>query len=316
MRKFKKILKWTGIILFFLVSGIFVTVMTRQNMKYDRPFPAIAASTDSSVIAKGKHIVFGGGHCASCHSLSNSDSLLALGEDVALSGGFVFDLPFGKIYTKNLTSDKETGIGNYTDAELARSLRYGVHPDGSMLYPFMPFNNLSDDDLTAVISYLRTQKPVRNPVPDHELNVLGKVLKAFVLKPVGPVGEVPKSVKEEATPEYGRYLATYVANCNGCHTERNSTGSFVGVPFAGGAPMEDPAGTHIPPNLTPDSTSRIFGWSEENFINRFRLGAVQKGSHMPWNSYKRMSDTELKAIYAFLRSLPPSKSKVWPTEHK
>ena len=71
------------------------------------------------------------------------DSLLKLGQDVPLTGGFVFDLPVGKIYSKNITPDKETGIGDYTDAEIARALRYGVHADGTVVYDFMPFHNMS-----------------------------------------------------------------------------------------------------------------------------------------------------------------------------
>ncbi len=184
MRRFKKILKCTGIILLFLILGITVTVMGRQNIKYDRPYPAITASADSNIIMRGKHLVFGAAHCADCHSKTNADSLLKLGQDVPLTGGVVFDLPVGKIYSRNITPDKETGIGNITDAEIARALRYGVHADGRVVFDFMPFHNMTDEDLTAVISYLRAQKPVQNKVPDHELNVLGKAVKAFMIKTI------------------------------------------------------------------------------------------------------------------------------------
>src|SRR5688572_32788615 len=130
MRIVKKILKWTGLVLLFIILGVTITVLARQNVVYERPYPAIAASTDSSVILKGKHLVFGAGHCADCHFKGNSDSLLKLGKEVPLTGGIVFDLPVGKIYSGNITPDKETGIGNLTDAEIARTLRYGVHADG------------------------------------------------------------------------------------------------------------------------------------------------------------------------------------------
>lgn len=308
MRRFKKILKWTGIILLLLITGVSITVMMRQRIKYDRPYPAITASADTTVIARGRQIVFGLGHCADCHSPRNNDSLLKLGIEPALTGGFEFNLPFGKIYTKNITPDKETGIGNYTDAEMARALRYGVHPDGTVVYPFMPFNNMTDEDLTAVISYLRAQKPVYNKVPTHNLNVMGKVVQAFLLQPVGPSGEVAATIKRDSTAAYGKYLANSVGNCSGCHTARSSTGDFIGEPFAGGSTMDEPGGSFTPPNLTPHSTGRLYGWSEQNFINRFRLGRVQKGSPMPWNSYQKMSDMELKAIYAYLKTLPPTKT--------
>jgi len=308
MRRFKKILKWTGLIILFLVACVTVTVMARQNMTYDRPYPELIASTDSMVIARGKSLVFGAAHCADCHSLSNADSLYEAGTEVPLSGGFVFDLPFGKIYTANISTDMETGIGRYSDRELARALRYGVKPDGSIVYPFMPFNNMSDEDLTAIVSYLKSQKPVKNKVPDHQLNIMGNVFKAFLIKPAGPDGVPAKKIGRDSTAAYGGYLANVVANCGGCHTERSPTGVFIGAPFAGGSPMQEKGGSFTPPNLTTDSSSRIFKWSEENFLARFRLGRVVKGSPMPWPSYKRMSDTELKAVYRYLKTLPAAKT--------
>src|SRR6478752_4230551 len=224
MKRFKKILKWTLITIVTIIAGISITVAMRQNRKYEAPYPEIHASTDTAIIARGKHLVFSSAHCINCHSTKNPDSLLALGQDVPLTGGYVFDLEVGKIYSKNITPDKETGIGNYTDAEIARALRYGVHPDGKAVIDFMPFHNTSDEDLTAIISYLRAQKPVKNKVPDHELNAMGKVINAFLIKPVGPTGEVLKSIKPDTTAAYGKYMAMSVAECYGCHTQRDLAG--------------------------------------------------------------------------------------------
>ena len=304
MRRFKKILKWTGFILLFLILGITLTVIGRQNIKYDRPYPTITASTDTAIILRGKHLVFGAAHCADCHSKANADSLLKLGQDVPLTGGMVFDLPVGKLYSKNITPDKETGIGKYTDAEIARALRYGVHPDGTVVFDFMPFHNTTDEDMTAIISFLRAQKPIQNKVPDHSLNVLGKAVKAFMVKPVGPDGEVAKQMTRDSSAAYGKYLANNVANCNGCHTVRDLSGTFTGEPFAGGNEIEG----FITPNITPDSSSRIFGWSQKNFIDRFRIGKVIPKSPMPWQSFGRMTDEELKAIYSYLKTVKPVKT--------
>lgn len=306
MRRFKRILKWTGIVLLVFVVTISITVALRQNIKYKRPYPAITSTTDSAIILKGKNIIFGPAHCADCHSgVRNIDSMLALGQPVPLTGGHVFDLPIGKIYTKNITPDNETGIGLFTDAEIARALRYGVHPDGTMIYAFMPFHNMSDEDLTAVISYLRAQKPIRSEVPDHDLNVLGNVVKAFLAKPSGPDGEPPVSVKKDTTANYGRYIANSIANCKGCHTDRNMmTGAFTGELYGGGLKIDG----LVTPNLTPDSSSRIFGWTSKMFIDRFRMGKIVPKSPMPWNSFKRMSDDELLAIYNFLQTVKPVKT--------
>lgn len=305
MKKFKTILKWIALVLLVLVAVISLAVTARQDLKYDAPYPGIKASTDSAVIARGKHLVFSSAHCINCHSRKNPDSLLALGLEVPLTGGVLFDLPLGKIYSKNITPDKETGIGKYSDAEIARALRYGVHPDGTVVYDFMPFHNTSDEDLTAIISYLRSQKPVRNEVPKNKLNVLGKIVKAFMVKPVGPAGEVPKSVARDTTANYGKYLALSVAECSGCHTKRNLAGAYTGEPFGGGASIEG----FITPNLTPDSSGRIFAWTRQNFIDRFRMGKLYPKSPMPWNSFKRMTDQELTAIYNYLKTLKPVKTE-------
>jgi mono/diheme cytochrome c family protein len=307
MKKLKKILKWTGFVLLFLVVTLTVVTAARQNLKYDAPYPAIRSSTDTAVISRGRHLVYSAAHCADCHAKGNSDSILALGQEVPLTGGYEFKLPIAHIYTRNITPDKETGIGRYTDAEIARALRYGVRPDGTAMFDFMPFHNVSDEDLTAIISFLRAQKPVNNKVPDHSFSVIGKVVKAFLIKPVGPTGEVPASVKPDTSIAYGKYLSMNVANCSGCHTKRDMmTGAYTGEFFAGGLEIDG----LITPNLTPHPTGRIYGWSKQQFIDRIRQGKLIKQSPMPWTSFKRMTNDELTAIYNYLKSLKPVATEI------
>ena len=313
MRKF---LKWTGIILLFIIAVLFITIALRQNRKFDAPYPAIKASTDSVIIARGKAIIYGPAHCANCHAPASMEEQVNRGIEAPLSGGPVFDLPIGKIYSKNITPDK-TGIGEMTDAEFARALRYGVRRDGKALFDFMPFHNTSDEDLIAIISYLRQQPAVKNEVPENKLNLLGKAVNAFLLKPAGPTGEVPASIKRDTSILYGQYLANNVANCRGCHTDRDlMTGAFTGEDYAGGLKMEavTDSGTYsiTTPNLTPDPTGRIKGWSQEQFINRFRIGKLIPQSHMPWGPFSRMSDDELKAIFNFLQTVKPVRNEVKP----
>jgi len=307
MKRFLKILKWTGIIIVVIIAGLAIVVWSRQNMTFDGPYPDIVSSTDSTIIARGRDLVFGPAHCADCHSQVNADSLMSLGQQVNLSGGHAFELPIGKIYTKNITPDAETGIGRYTDHEIARALRYGIGPDGRALFDFMPFHNTSDEDLKAIISYLRAQKPVRNEIPEPSFNMIGKVVRAFLIKPVGPNGDVPFDVKRDSTEEYGKYLAINVANCSGCHTKRDMmTGAYTGELFAGGLEIEG----LVTQNLTTDSSSRIFTWDQQKFITRFREGKKIQQSPMPWNSFKRMSDGDLVAIYKYLKSLKPIRNEV------
>jgi mono/diheme cytochrome c family protein len=303
----KKILKWTGFILLFLIIGVSLVTYARQHVHYNAPYPNIKATKDTTVIAQGRRIVLGAGHCVDCHSKThNIDSVLRLGQEPDLSGGRKFDLPFGNFYTRNITPDSATGIGRMTDGEIARMLRYGVKKNGEAALPFMPFQNMTDDDLTAVISYLRSLKPIKNVVPEHDYNVMGSVIKAYMIKPVGPTEPIKPTIARDTTAAYGKHLVMTVANCNECHTKRDGIGNYVGEPLAGGSVFEEKGvPTLITPNLTPDSSSRIFGWSQDDFIKRFRMGRAIPYSHMPWESFGRMTDDELKAIYKYLRTLKP-----------
>jgi mono/diheme cytochrome c family protein len=310
----RKIFKWIGVILLFVLTGFFILVMMRQNRKFEAPLPAIHASRDKAIIAKGRSLVFGIAHCANCHSPKEHQQAVLRGEEVALSGGLEFKIPIGVLYSKNLTPDA-SGIGNMSDAALARALRYGIGKNGNALFDFMPFHNTSDEDITAIISYLRSQPAVKNEIPKNKLNLLGKIINAFVLEPVGPSGDVPVSVKVDSTAEYGQYIAASVANCKGCHSNRNlMTGAFIGEEYAGGLEfgVDTDSGkyTLTTPNLTPDTSGRIKGWTQEQFIQRFRAGARIPGSHMPWGPFSRMSDTELKAVYNFLQTVKPVRNNV------
>lgn len=269
----------------------------------------LVASDDPAVIEQGRYLAYGPAHCAYCHTTSDKHAALDAGENVPLSGGVEFRLPFGVFRSPNITPDEETGIGRATDGQLARMLRHNVRVSGRVAVPFMEFQDLSDEDVVALLSFMRAQEPVRNDVPDVELSMLGKVLMTFMIKPAD--GDPPASAPAEAlTVERGRYVATNVANCMGCHSERSMMdGSYTGERFAGGMIMaldDDPSRGFISPNLTPDpATGRITDWTEDQFLARFRAGPQFEESHMPWRAFMRMSDTDIRAIYRFLRSLEP-----------
>ncbi len=184
----RKILKWTGIIILCLIVGIAVAIPFRQHLTYDAPYPAIKASADPAVIEKGKHLTLVTKGCVHCHSANdNIAAMLEKGEEPSLAGGTKIDSPFGTFYLPNITPDAETGIGNMTDAEIARVLRYGVKSNGEAVLPFMQGLDMPDDDMTAVISYLRSLEPVKNKLPETDLSIIGKFAKAFVIKPALPV---------------------------------------------------------------------------------------------------------------------------------
>lgn len=315
MKRVKSILKWTGIFVGSVAIVFVAAVYAMQNTTYMAPYPAVVASRDSAVIARGRHLATGPAHCNGCHVAPEDIRKAEAGEPVELKGGFTFNLPLGKIRAPNITPDVETGIGGMKDHEIARSLRYGVDHKGQALFDFMPFHNLSDEDLRAVISYLRTLKPVKNHVERRDLNFAGKAVNAFIIKPVGPDGIPPLSVKEDTSAAYGKYLAHSVANCVGCHTMRDmTTGAFVGKPFAGGFMMESEVIRGLvftTPNITPDpATGRMAHWDEEDFITRFRTGALEEGTTMPWGAYRNMTDDELKALYRYLQTVEPVRNEI------
>src|SRR6478752_1615231 len=164
----RKALLTVGIVLLVVVAGGTAFVASRQNLRFDTtPYPNVSASTDSAIVERGRYIVRDVAPCAACHGDPKQHAAYTTGADVPLSGGFVFAIPPGEFYTRNLTPDAVTGLGNVPDSAIARALRYGVGHDGRALLPFMEMQGLSDDDLQAVVSYLRTQSPVRNQVPPH-----------------------------------------------------------------------------------------------------------------------------------------------------
>lgn len=311
MKNLIRILKWTGVLLFAGIVCLFVAGSVLYNKKYGAPFPDIHASADSLVINRGKHLVLSTAHCVECHFKPEDSLKVVSGEEVALAGGgFPFKFPGGTFYAPNISSDKETGIGNLTDGEIARAFRYGVKHDGTVLIPAMEYQNLSDEDLTAIISFLRTLPAVNYKVPENDFNILGKAILAFIIRPAKPKTAPQVTVIADTTIEYGRYIAESVSSCRGCHTERSqNTGEYIGEELAGGLvePVPgDPTKLLVAPNLTPDpKTGHLYNWTFEQFENRFRQGKLIPQSIMPWGQFKHMDETELLAIWKYLHSVKP-----------
>jgi cytochrome c553 len=310
----RKILVAIGSVLVVLIVGGGIFVSARQNLRFDStPYPDVTASTDSAVIARGHYIVRDVAPCAGCHGDPAQRAQYVSGADVPLVGGFDFDIPPGQFYTRNLTSDSATGLGSVSDKAIARALRFGVGHDGRALLPFMEMQGLADDDLRAVVSYLRTQPAVHNQVPPHHYNILGKVVRATVLaKPVGPSATPLAQAPHGASVETGHYLVESVALCWSCHTERSQmTGAFTGPRYGGTTGFKESYDTlrsWSPPNITSDpETGRLGRMSEDQFVARFRQGRVLPGSPMPWQAFSRMNEDDLRAIYRYLKTVPAVK---------
>jgi mono/diheme cytochrome c family protein len=303
-----------------LVLACAAYVASRQNLRYDTPAPKIAgAATDSATVERGRYIAQNLVVCANCHGDPAQAKAAVRGERVALSGGYEFKIPPGNFYAPNITSDAATGIRAIPDSMILRAWRDGVRHDGRPLLPFMELQGLSDADLHALLSYVRTLAPVHHVVPAHQPNLLGRIVLATMLaKPVDPSAPPPAVSPAGATVENGRYLAESVAACRSCHTARDDrTGQFVGPKFGGSraqfADAANPKRFWSPPNLTSAPRSgRLAQWSEEAFVQRFRAGRMFAGTPMPWEHFRGMHEEDLRAIYRYLKTLPPVENDPGP----
>jgi mono/diheme cytochrome c family protein len=259
-------------------------------------------------VERGKYLVEVIGACGNCHTPKGPNGDLA---EKHLAGGFVIEEAFGKAVGRNITQDKETGIGSWTDQEIIRAIREGKAKDGSILGPPMPFplyQNLSDNDVKAMVAYLRTVKPVKNEVPKSQYKI--------PLPPAWgpPVGSVPDPPKNNLV-KYGEYLAGPVAHCAECHTPQLPGGRPDETKFfAGGFPFRGPYGVSYSSNLPPDKGSGIGNWTDEQLrraINGVRPDGRTLLPPMPWPYYAgKIADGDMKAMIAYLRSLKPIQNKV------
>jgi mono/diheme cytochrome c family protein len=320
MRKFFKILMWFGLAIVVVIVFVVVYIQLSWNKSFEAPYPDIKSSADPVMIERGRYLAYGPSHCASCHAPMDKAMAIEEGQVFPLSGGWEESIAgLGTFRAPNLTPDPETGIGNMTDAQLARAIRYGVKHDGTFLPPFMLFQGMSDEDISSVISFLRSQEPVKNKVAPTEYSFLAKALITFgMLKPEGPSHTPPKSVQRDSTVQYGQYIADNLGNCRGCHIAMNSKGQRIGADFSGGGIFPPNAFSDgygfVSPNLTPHvGTGVMAEWDEAFFIDRFRGGRLHKGSPMPWGLFSKMDETDLKALYRYLHSLEPVENRIVKT---
>jgi mono/diheme cytochrome c family protein len=327
-------MKWWKIVLLGLSSvgaamgGLvaYAAATATSNLQFpDTPSPDLQASQDPELIERGRYLVHGPAHCAQCHSTDERTDPAAI-RTTPLRGGLAFAMgPLGTRYARNLTPDANTGIGRLSDAELARTLRTGVLHDGELSF-FMKLSasNLADEDIVAVVSYLRSLEPVANEVPRGEWYLLGKVLLTYAFPKLLPRPlKGPDYVAAAATPtlERGEYLAEHVAVCTACHTAIDlSTFEPVGPKAGGSLPDPSHGDDHdmefVAPNLTSHPTGFTGKVSEDEFVARLRGGRMYTSSIMPWECFADTSETDLRAIYRYLRSLPPVDNDPGPTYRK
>jgi mono/diheme cytochrome c family protein len=253
---------------------------------------------------RGKYLANAVAICFHCHSERDWQSAPGglpvagkLGAGRVLHPGFPLTFP-------NITSDRETGAGSWSDEDLYRAMVQGIGHDGRTLFTEMPyrqFAKLSDEDLASIIVYVRSLSPVHNALPKSQIP---EAVRAR-LKPLPR--RSPGFAPELSTPEKrGAYLVNAAA-CVQCHTPQKDGSDLPGMSFAGGTPFDGAWGEVVSANLTPDP-SGIPYYDEPLFLQVIRTGAAgarKINPVMPWPYLRAMTEDDLKAVYAYLRTLEP-----------
>ena len=283
----------------------------------------VSVSDEQAQLERGRYLATSVMVCGACHARrdwSRSAGPPKEGTEFAGSGDIARDEHFSpkfSFFAPNLTPHH---LGSWSNGELARAIVFGQGRDGRGLFPYMPYfeyrESLARDDLSALISYLRTLPAIGTDPPGPQRFAMPR----FVLDGLPEERPLREKAPQPGAPEYGEYL-TEISGCMGCHTKADKRGQPVGAPYAGGREFIVPApggGIVRSANLTPDDTAGLGRWTKERFIARFRVAPVETArqqvvepggfnSVMPWWAWARMNDGDLGAIYDYLRTLPPTR---------
>jgi hypothetical protein len=256
--------------------------------------------------------------CVGCHTPRDASRWNAYPDPARAGAGFAFpaELGFpGRIVAPNITPDQETGIGSWTDGEKLRAMREGVGRDGHALFAFMPykmFARMSDEDAKSVVVYINSLAPIRQKMERTTLDFPVNILNKFTPRPL----DQPVPEPDRSNPvAYGSYLVA-MGGCRECHSMAERGEIKKGMEYAGGREFHFGKYLVLSANITPDKSSGIGDWSANRFIARFRVYSnrtyenappTTPGSFtlMPWYALSKLTDADLKAIYAFLRTVPP-----------
>ena len=267
-----------------------------------------ATAQDAALVARGDYLVNGAAACGNCHTPRGPD--LIADQAKFLSGGRKFTSPVFVVYARNITQDKDTGIGTWNEAQIIRAIREGVSKEGNVLgdpMPFHMYNRISDDDIKAMAAYLRTVKPLHNEVPAPQRKV-----PAQAQPPAKGTPAPPKTDKVA----YGEYIVN-LAHCFECHTDMvEGKRDFEHQLAAGGFLLELGKAKVRSRNITQDKETGIGGWTDAEIKRAFTEGINKDGRHllpnMPYRYFKSMTAEDVDAVVAYLRTVPPIKKKIEP----
>jgi mono/diheme cytochrome c family protein len=263
---------------------------------------ACAANAQSDAVKRGDYLVNTIMTCGNCHTPKGPPAAVA-GKD--FSGGLTWDEPPFKVTAPNITSDKETGLGGWTDAEIITVLRTGKNRHGVQIAEVMPtsfYGIVTDGDMKAIVAYLRTLAPVKNTVP-------APVYKMQIPHIPFPGSEKPytEAMMSDSVKK-GFYLAT-IGHCMECHTPMGPRGREFGAKLgAGGFEFEGPWGKSVSRNITWSKTKGIGAWADAEIKTAITQGKSKDGSPlkppMGYPHYAKMTDADLNAVVAYLRTVP------------
>jgi len=275
----------------------------------------VAAQTNNRASAgRGQYIFALAGGCA-CHTVP---------KQTQHAGGRAFPIPFGTVYSTNITQDKETGLGAWTDQQIIDAITKGVRRDGSRILPVMPYekySGMAQEDLKTLVAYLRTLTPFNNPTPELKTWVpFMRSIGTFIyLELFGRFSNSPLQAPK-AGIERGRYLVEHISICGDCHTPRN----FLGIPkrsfhLAGASKKIGPLGEAVP-NITPENETGIGSWKREEIADLLLTGTKPDFDNVqglmyeviqgvPYG-YKDMKKEDGLVIADYLKSLLPIKNKI------
>jgi len=289
-----------------------------------RPAPTTVAPTSPEAIERGRYLVENVTACTGCHSKVQSDvpgeppvpGMVGAGRDFGVDPLFP-----GHSYPPNITPDKETGIGTWTDGEIVRAIREGVSRDGRALFPQMPYmtygRSLSDDDTLAIVAYLRTLKPVNNRMPR---TVVDFPVSMFIRGAPAPLAAPPPPAPSPSDKlARGKWLLD-VSSCHDCHDLVDShRNPLPGKAFGGGIPFTTPKGVVVAPNISSDKATGIGAYSDDDLRRVFDEGIGKAGRPlyvMPWSYYKGLTREDKDALIAALRAAPAVANAVAPSQLK
>lgn len=319
MKQFKKIALGTLLI----IVVVFVSML--GYIKFALPnitaAPVLKVESTPERIARGEYLANHVSVCIDCHSTRDWSKFSGPPTPGTLGkGGDIFDQKFGfpgVYYAKNITPQ---GISRYTDGELFRTITTGVSKEGRAMFPVMPFHyygQMDEEDIKSIIAYIRTLAPIKSQVPESKSDFPMNL----IINTIPHEASFTKLPPKTDVINYGKYL-TNAASCVECHTKIEKGSLVAGTEFGGGREFPFPDGSIVrAANISSDAETGIGGWDDETFVSLFKahsdsatlntkLNPGDFNSIMPWTMFGKMHDEDLKAIFAYLKTVKPISNNV------